>query len=73
MAKVWKVIFIVFALTLLLGAVSIGVGYITGGDFQRIDNVFRAINEADIEYVQMIIENIDSTVRSIIDSLTAAA
>lgn len=73
MTKVWKVIFIVFALTLLLGAVSIGVGYITGGDFQRIDNVFRAINEADIEYVQMIIENIDSTVRSIIDSLTATA
>lgn len=73
MTKVWKVIFIVFALTLLLGAVSIGVGYITGGDFQRIDNVFRAINEADIEYVQMIIENIDATVRSIIDSLTAAA
>lgn len=71
MTKVWKVILVVFALTLLLGAVSIGVGYITGGDFQRIDNVFCAINEADIEYVEMIIENVESTVRSIIDSLTA--
>lgn len=73
MTKVWKVIFVIFALTLLLGAVSVGVGYITGGDFQRIDNVFRAINEADIEYFEMIVENVDSTVRSLIDSLTATA
>ncbi len=70
MAKVWKVIIIIFALTLLLGAVSIGVGYITGGNFERIDNVFRAINEADIERVEVLIADIETTINGIFDGIT---
>lgn len=69
MAKAWKVIFIIFALTLLLGAVGIGVGYITGGNFERIDNVFHAINEADIEYVETVIAEIESTIHNILAGL----
>lgn len=69
MAKVWKVIIIIFALTLLLGAVSIGVGYITGGDFERMENVFRAINEADIERVEALIADIETTINGIFNGI----
>lgn len=69
MAKVWKVIIIIFALTLLLGAVSIGVGYITGGDFERMENVFRAINEADIERVEALIADIETTINGIFNGM----
>lgn len=72
MAKTWKVILIFFALMLLLGIVSIGVGIITGGDSERINDVFTARYAADIDYVNMIIENVSSTVHGILDSLNIA-
>lgn len=36
MGKVWKVIGIIAGVVLLLGALCIGVGFITGGDMGRI-------------------------------------
>lgn len=36
MKKAWKIILIIVLIALLLGAVSIGVGLLTGADFQRI-------------------------------------
>ena len=36
MGKVWKIIGIIAGISLLLGAICIGVGFITGGDMERI-------------------------------------
>ena len=36
MRKVWHVVIIIVLIAILLGAVSIGVGYMTGADTERI-------------------------------------
>lgn len=36
MGKVWKVLGIITGIALLLGLICIGVGFITGGDLERI-------------------------------------
>ena len=42
MKKVWHVVIIIVLIAVLLGAVSIGVGYMTGADSERILGVMDA-------------------------------
>ncbi len=42
MAKVWKVLGIITGIALLLGLVCIGVGFITGGDLERIKTLLES-------------------------------
>ena len=72
MSKVWKVIGIMFGIMLLLGAVSVGVGMITGGDIQRIDELFKAANADTVQRVQDMVQSAEETLRSLIDSLCDA-
>ena len=73
MSKVWKVIGIMFGIMLLLSAVSVGVGMITGGDIQRIDELFKAANADTVQRVQDMVQSAEETLRSLIDSLCDAA
>lgn len=72
MSKVWKVIGIMFGIMLLLGAVSVGVGMITGGDIQRIEELFKAANADTVQRVQDMVQSAEETLRSLIDSLCDA-
>ena len=73
MSKVWKVIGIMFGIMLLLGAVSVGVGMITGGDIQRIDELSKAANADTVQRVQDMVQSAEEALRSLIDSLCDAA
>ena len=73
MSKVWKVIGIMFGIMLLLGAVSVGVGMITGGDIQRIDELFKAANADTVQRVQHMVQSVEETLRSLLDTLRDAA
>ena len=73
MSKVWKVIGIMFGIMLLLGAVSVGVGMITGGDIQRIDELFKAANADTVQRVQDMVQSAEEALRRLIDSLCDAA
>lgn len=42
MSKVWKVVSTVAVIALILGALCILAGFVTGGDTQRIKDVFFA-------------------------------
>ena len=66
MSKVWKVIGIMFGIMLLLGAVSVGVGMITGGDVQRIDELFRAANADTVQRVQDMVQSAEETIRGLL-------
>ena len=56
MGKVWKVIGIIAGIALLLGALCIGVGFITGGDMGRIIN--QLTESYGIENLRMSIDQI---------------
>lgn len=59
MAKVWKFIGILAGIAILLGALCLLVGFITGGDQVRILNIFNATY--DVEYYKsLIIETIQN-------------
>ena len=62
-----------FGIMLLLGAVSVGVGMITGGDIQRIDELFKAANADTVQRVQDMVQSAEEALRSLIDSLCDAA
>ena len=47
MAKAWKIISAVCIITVLLGALCVLVGLITGGDTQRVLDVFNATYNID--------------------------
>ncbi len=72
MSKVWKVIGIMFGIMLLLGAVSVGVGMITGGDIRRIEELFKAANADTVQRVQDMVQSAEEALRSLIDSLCDA-
>ncbi len=42
MAKVWKVLGIITGIAVLLGLVCIGVGFITGGNLERIKTLLES-------------------------------
>ena len=44
MTKAGKILFTVAVTALILGALCILAGIITGGDFERVKNVFYAVN-----------------------------
>ncbi len=69
MAKTWKVILILFGFMLLVGILSIGVGFITGGDLERINDMFTARFNADIEYAEAVVANIESFIKGLLDLL----
>lgn len=54
MKKGWSVILAIVFIAILLGAVAIGVGYITGADMPRIMSVLE--NSQVYGYVQMLIQ-----------------
>ena len=56
MGKVWKVIGIIAGVVLLLGALCIGVGFITGGDMGRITD--QLTETYGIENLRMSIDQI---------------
>lgn len=47
MAKASKIILTVALIALILGALCILVGIITGGDFERVKNVFYAVYDIE--------------------------
>ena len=73
MSTVWKFFGFRFGVMLLLGAVSVGVGMITGGDIQRIDELFKAANADTVQRVQDMVQSAEEALRSLIDSLCDAA
>lgn len=66
MSKVWKVIGILFGLMLLIGAVSIGVGMITGGDTERICDIFKAANEEELRRIDEFFLAVEEAVQGIV-------
>jgi len=42
MVKVWKVIGIIAAIFLVLGLICVGVGFLTGGDLDRIKSLLES-------------------------------
>ena len=47
MSKVWKVVSTVAIVALILGALCILAGFVTGGDTQRIKDIFFASYDID--------------------------
>ncbi len=47
MTKVWKVVSTIALIALLLGALCILAGVVTGGDFERIKNVFFTVYDIE--------------------------
>lgn len=47
MAKAWKIISAVCIIAVLLGALCVLVGLITGGDTQRVLDIFNATHNID--------------------------
>ena len=47
MTKAGKILFTVAVTALILGALCILAGIITGGDFERVKNVFYAVNDVE--------------------------
>ena len=47
MTKAGKILFTVAVTALILGALCILAGIITGGDFERVNNVFYAVNDVE--------------------------
>ena len=47
MAKAWKIISAVCIIAVLLGALCVLVGLITGGDTQRVLDIFNATSNID--------------------------
>ncbi len=66
MSKVWKVIGIMFGIMLLLGAVSVGVGMITGGDLERINELFKAANADTVQRVQDMVQSAEEAIRGLL-------
>lgn len=56
MGKVWKVIGIIAGVVLLLGALCVGVGFITGGDMGRITD--QLTESYGIENLRMSVDQI---------------
>jgi len=47
MSKAWRVVIIIVLIIMILGAVSFGVGVITGADFNRIGSVLNDMYNLD--------------------------
>lgn len=54
MKKAWSVVLVIVFVALLCGAISIGVGYITGADLSRITAVLE--NSSVYSYVQLLLQ-----------------
>ncbi len=52
MSKAWRVVIIIVLIIMILGAVSFGVGVITGADFNRIGSVLNDMYNLDF-YLDM--------------------
>ncbi len=66
MSKVWKVIGIMFGIMLLLGAVSVGVGMITGGDLERISDLFDRANADTVQRVRDMVQSAEEAIRGLL-------
>ena len=47
MDKVWRVVSIIAVIAIILGALSILAGFVTGGDFERIRDIFVATSDIE--------------------------
>lgn len=47
MSKAWKIVSVVAVIALILGALCILAGMVTGGDWQRINDIFFATNDIE--------------------------
>ncbi len=64
MKKVWRVILVIVVISIAVGAVSAGVGVLTGADFERIGAVFedRVAEQYNVDLNAFIHEWIPETV-----------
>ena len=60
MSKGWRVVLTVVMVAVLLGAVCVGVGLVTGGEWDRIYSVLDARYHVDIyvQYAQQVVQAI---------------
>jgi len=66
MSKVWRVVLVVVTISILLGAVCIGVGLITGGEWER---VYAALDtryhvDAYVNYAGDVIEAVEAALNA---------
>lgn len=62
MSKIWKVVLTVALTALILGAVCIGVSFITGADMGRISSAFTELYDIDryAAYIDSISEQLSA-------------
>lgn len=72
MKKAWSVIIIIVIISIAVGAVSAGVGVLTGADFERIGGVFetRIADKYNVDAKAFFTEWIPESARIIGDALT---
>ena len=60
MTKMWRIVLIVVMITILLGAVCVGVGLVTGGEWDRIYSALDGRYHLDvyIAYAQQVVQEI---------------
>ncbi len=71
MKKVWRVILVIVVISIAVGAVSAGVGVLTGADFVRIGAVFedRVAEQYNVDLNAFIHEWIPETARVLTEPL----
>ena len=66
MSKVWRIVLIVVAISILVGALCIGVGLITGGDWGRIHAALDARYHVDayINYAGQVVDAFETALNA---------
>lgn len=60
MSKTWRVVWIIVLIAVLLGAVCVGVGVITGGEWSRIYSILDTRYHVDVyvKYAQQVVQTV---------------